>query len=96
MIRRNILTIALLAAGIAAFSGAYATAPTEPDGLSGIPMREAKKLGTSPANPAAGSHRELGGVPMNVAKRLLDTRKPASSTDNVELSGLPLNRAKRP
>lgn len=96
MIRKNILSIALLATGIAAFSGAYAASPSEPDGLSGIPLREAKKLGSTPADPAAGSRRELSGVPMYVAKRLLDTRKPASSTDNVELSGVPLNRAKRP
>lgn len=96
MIRKDTLTIALLATGIAAFSGAYAASPTEPDGLSGIPMREAKKLGSSPSDPAAGSRRELSGVPMNVAKRLLDTRKPASSAGNVELSGQPLNRAKRP
>jgi hypothetical protein len=96
MIRKNMLTIALLATGIAAFSGAYAASPNEPDGLSGIPLREAKKLGSTPADPAAGSRRELSGVPMNVAKRLLDTRKPAASTDNVELSGQPLNRAKRP
>jgi hypothetical protein len=96
MIRKRILTIALLATGTAAFSSAYAASPTEPDGLSGIPMREAKKLGTFPADPAAGGRRELSGVPMNVAKRLLDTRTPASSTGNIELSGLPLNRAKRP
>jgi len=96
MIRKRILTIALLATGIAAFSGAYAASPTEPDGLSGIPLREAKKLATSSTGPGAGSRPELSGVPMNVAKRLLDARKPESSAGNVELSGLPLNRAKRP
>lgn len=96
MIRTSLLTIALLATGMAAFPGAYAASPTAPDGLSGIPLREAKKLQTSPADPAAGTGRELSGVTMNVAKRLLDTRKPASAAGNVELSGLPLSRAKRP
>jgi len=96
MIRKSILTVALLAAGIAASSGAHAASPAERDGLSGIPLREAKKLATSPTDPGAGSHRELSGIPMNVAKRLLDTRKPEPSAGNVELSGLPLNRAKRP
>ena len=96
MTRKRTLPIALLATGIAALSGAYAASPTEPDGLSGIPLREAKKLGASQADPAAGSRRELSGVPMNVAKRLLDTRKASTSAGDVELSGLPLNRAKRP
>ncbi len=96
MIRGSALTTVLLAAGIAALSGAYAASSTEADGPTGTSLREAKRLAAAPAEPVAGGRRELSGLPMNVAKRLLDFPKPASSAGNVDVNGVPLSRAKRP